>query len=131
MMDKTEKQYRENIGRRISQLRVNEKMTQKSLAEKMGVSGQQLHNYENGISNIAAHKIVLCAKALNKPISYFYETCEENFQRPTSNIVTLATEIDQLPKEGIDIMVSMMRNLNRMSEINAELERRKKKQVAA
>ena len=53
------------IGQRIKALREQKSISQIELAEKMGVSKQNLYKYENGIiSNIPSDKIEAAAAAL-------------------------------------------------------------------
>jgi|GEM_PF-2498089 len=124
MTEKTEQQIREDIGTRIYVQRYKAGFSQKDLANAIGVSGQMLHKYENGTSNITSQKLLLCAQALNKPVGYFYGDGEDEMQT-TSNILRIAAELDQLPPEGVDTIVDMMRNITRMAELCAEVERRK------
>lgn len=54
------------IGQRIKYLREREGISQIELAEKIGVSKQNLYKYENGIiTNIPSDKIEAIASALN------------------------------------------------------------------
>jgi len=53
------------IGRRIKELRRQQRLTLEELAEKIGTSKQTINRYENGIiSNIPSEKIVALAQAL-------------------------------------------------------------------
>lgn len=124
MNKKAERQYRRDIGSRIMIERQRMKLSQKELGVAIGVSGQQIQRYENGLSSMAVHKMVACAKTLNKPVGYFYGDGNDETVHTTSNILRLASEIDQLPKEGMDVILKMMRNLNRMADLCAEVERR-------
>jgi len=125
MLEKSEEQIRKDIGTRIYVQRYKAGFSQKDLAEVIGVSGQMLHKYENGSSNITSQKLLLCAKALNKPVGYFFGDGEDDGMQTSSNILRIAAELDQLPPEGVDTIVQMMRNINRMAELCAEVERRK------
>ncbi len=124
MIEKTEKQYKRDIGSRIMIERQRMGLSQKELGSYIGVSGQQMQRYENGLSSMATHKMAICAKALNKPVGYFYGDGNDENVPTTSNILKLASEIDQLPEEGMDVILNMMRNLNRVAELYAEVERR-------
>lgn len=55
-----------SIGKRIKALRENLNISQIELAERIGVSKQNLYKYENGIiTNIPSDKIEAIAKALD------------------------------------------------------------------
>jgi transcriptional regulator with XRE-family HTH domain len=48
-------------------------MTQVALAERMGLSYQQIQKYEHGTSRLSASQLCRLAEALDVPISYFFE----------------------------------------------------------
>jgi transcriptional regulator with XRE-family HTH domain len=51
-------------------------LTQKQLAEMLGVSFQQLQKYEKGVSRISPARLQMMASALDVPISFFFEGAE-------------------------------------------------------
>lgn len=61
------------IGQRIKERRKLLNLNQSELAEMMGFSYQQMQKYETGASHVSAGKLLLFAKILNVPPSYFYE----------------------------------------------------------
>lgn len=61
----------ENIGNLIRRLRRLSGMTQMSLAEKMGVTYQQVQKYEKGASELTIRRLRQVADALNVPVSTF------------------------------------------------------------
>lgn len=54
----------------IKQLRILRGMSQKELADKMGISAQQLNNYESGASSIGPKMTRALADALNVSAAY-------------------------------------------------------------
>jgi len=52
------------VGREIRELRRAKMMTQKDLAQMVGVTGAQLHRYETGATRIAASRLIAIADAL-------------------------------------------------------------------
>jgi transcriptional regulator with XRE-family HTH domain len=48
-------------------------LTQQQLAGMIGVTCQQAHKYERGINRVSAGRLHEIARALNAPITYFYE----------------------------------------------------------
>ncbi len=62
------------IGKKIYSLRMDRDMSRSDLAKKAGVSQQQIAKYEEAINKINASRLALLAKALNKDISYFFES---------------------------------------------------------
>ncbi|MEW6162648.1 MAG: helix-turn-helix transcriptional regulator [Nitrospirota bacterium] len=49
------KEFREIIGETLKKYRLAAKMSQMELAEKIGVSYQQLQKYEKGVNNISIY----------------------------------------------------------------------------
>lgn len=72
------------IGNKIYALRLARGMSRQELAENIGVTHQQLQKYEKGINRIAVGRLILIAKALHKPIDYFYNGYEEPQEEPVS-----------------------------------------------
>lgn len=62
-----------NIGALIRHLRRSKAMTQMELAEKMGISYQQVQKYEKGTSELTIKRLLQVADALSVPISTFIE----------------------------------------------------------
>ena len=55
-------------------------MSQPELAERVGVTFQQVQKYENGKNRISAGRLYEVAKALGVTIQYFYETAPRLLQ---------------------------------------------------
>ena len=63
----------DRVGGRIRERRIMLGMAQRQLAEMIGVSYQQAHKYERGVNRVSAGRLFEIARALNAPITYFYE----------------------------------------------------------
>ena len=61
------------LGRRIRLRRVELEISQSELAEKLGVSFQQVQKYEKGLNRVGAHRLQQTATALDVPITFFYD----------------------------------------------------------
>ena len=61
------------LGRRIRLRRVEIKISQSELADKLGVSFQQVQKYEKGVNRVGAHRLQQIASALNVPMTFFYD----------------------------------------------------------
>jgi transcriptional regulator with XRE-family HTH domain len=61
------------LGRRIRLRRVELEISQSELAEKLGVSFQQVQKYEKGLNRVGAHRLHQTATALDVPITFFYD----------------------------------------------------------
>jgi transcriptional regulator with XRE-family HTH domain len=62
-----------HVGARIRERRIMLGLTQQQLADLIGVTYQQAHKYERGINRVPAGTLYEIARALNSPITYFYE----------------------------------------------------------
>jgi transcriptional regulator with XRE-family HTH domain len=67
------KEFKKNIGEKLKRYRLAANMSQMALAEKIGISYQQLQKYEKGINNISIYRLQQISDALKIPISNFLE----------------------------------------------------------
>ncbi len=65
------------IGQRIRQLRRQAGVTQAQLAQKLGISAQQLQKYEKGSNKISASRLILLAEIFDLSVIAFLEGKEE------------------------------------------------------
>jgi transcriptional regulator with XRE-family HTH domain len=56
------------IGRNIRFFRIESGLSQTTLAERVGVSFQQLQKYENAANRVPASRLIRIARALNVPV---------------------------------------------------------------
>jgi transcriptional regulator with XRE-family HTH domain len=63
----------EELGKRIRLRRIEQKISQSELGDKLGVSFQQVQKYEKGVNRVGAHRLTQIASALDVPVTYFYE----------------------------------------------------------
>lgn len=62
-----------HVSQRIRERRLVLGMAQQHLAERIGLTFQQIHNYETGISRVSAGILNRMAKALGVEVGHFYE----------------------------------------------------------
>jgi len=65
------------IGRRLRQARLAENLTQDGLAQRLGISFQQVQKYENGSNRVSSSRLWAIGNALGLPITYFFEDLEQ------------------------------------------------------
>lgn len=68
-------------------------LSQQALADRLGITFQQVQKYEKGANRIAASRLVSIAGALNQPISYFLSE-GKGAVRPARNGVTQRPDQD-------------------------------------
>lgn len=60
------------VGRRIRSRRLGQKLSQTDLANKIGVTFQQVQKYEKGVNRVGAGRLERISEALEVPPSYFF-----------------------------------------------------------
>lgn len=78
------------IGQRLRVRRMMLKFSQSDLAEKVGITFQQLQKYENGSNRISASRLFSFSKFLNVPVSYFFDGYEN--ENPEVGMIMEASE---------------------------------------
>lgn len=66
-------EFKKNIGETLKKYRLAANMSQMALAEKIGISYQQLQKYEKGIDNISISRLYQISNALKVPIRNLFE----------------------------------------------------------
>jgi transcriptional regulator with XRE-family HTH domain len=62
------------VGRRVRSRRLECRLSQTELADKIGVTFQQVQKYEKGVNRIGAGRLQRISEALEVPISFFFGT---------------------------------------------------------
>lgn len=80
------------IGARVKLARKLMGLNQQQLGDAAGITFQQIQKYERGQNRISASRLLQIAKALNKPITYFYGDenvavgMDEQLMKPLKNL---------------------------------------------
>ncbi len=61
------------IGEMLKKKRRELGISQEELAERLGVTYQQIQRYENGVNKLNVENIQIIAEALDVPVSYFFD----------------------------------------------------------
>jgi len=62
-----------HVGSRIRSRRVMLGLSQKSLADAIGVKFPQVQKYEDGVNRLSASRLFAVSRVLGAPITYFFE----------------------------------------------------------
>ncbi len=81
-----------HLGKRLRRRRRLLGLTQQQLAQAIGIRFQQVQKYECGANRISAARIFQIAKALETPITYFYDGLSDD-----------KTEVAAVQNEGIEV----------------------------
>jgi transcriptional regulator with XRE-family HTH domain len=61
------------VGSRLRLLRTKTSMTQQGIAERLGISFQQLQKYEKGINRIGASRLQHLSQIFDVPVDFFFD----------------------------------------------------------
>lgn len=67
-----------HVGRRVRLQRTSIGMSQEKLGDALGLTFQQVQKYERGANRIGASRLWDLSRALDCPISFFFEEMEES-----------------------------------------------------
>lgn len=99
-----------NIGGLIRQLRKTLGMTQMELAEKMGLTYQQIQKYENGASELTIRRLKQVADALHVPGSIFIEGNNSPIKKLSDDEIEMLTIFRRLKdKSQMHMAVRILR----------------------
>src|SRR5690348_6824980 len=62
------------VGQRVRSRRLEQRLSQTELADRIGVTFQQVQKYEKGVNRIGAGRLQRISEALEVPISFFFGT---------------------------------------------------------
>ena len=95
------------IGVLIRKRRLALELRQEDLARVLEITAHQLQKYETGENRIAASRLVECARALDVPVAWFYQStsADENTKAQSETALTggeheLVERYRQLSAEG-------------------------------
>lgn len=101
------------IGERIRDQRKRIGFSQKELASRLDIVFQQLQKHENGTSRVPASRLYEIARALNTPISHFFDVNERESPRRASAISELSTIVGaqkgKLGKQVLELVAAFIK----------------------
>lgn len=109
------------IGKKLKNRRLMLNLSQESLAEKVGLTFQQIQKYEQGKNRISASRMYQFMKILNVESNYFFEGIEEfeaqneNNKKPLQPVISssLAKQIEEEIPKVIKLYGSIRDNADR------------------
>jgi transcriptional regulator with XRE-family HTH domain len=91
MVTKRDINIYKQIGEKIRKLRLMKGMSQKELARYVGVTYQQIQNYEKGKSKIPVDRLIEIAKAFEVSLDYFLKEFDNSHARVSDSEVAVLT----------------------------------------
>jgi transcriptional regulator with XRE-family HTH domain len=99
-MPRTFRDVDSSVSTRLRLRRKELGLTQADLANKIGLSFQQLQKYEQTKNRISAGILYALSKALGVPITYFFEDCERGSDKGRKQKAAKSLRPDQLNAEN-------------------------------
>jgi len=93
------------VGKQIKIARLEIGVSQTELGEAIGVTFQQIQKYEKGQNRVSVARLMMIARALCKPMEYFYE----DYQREAEAALTSSQAFlaDPFARDIIDAWVKL------------------------
>jgi len=102
MQENTNMAIYRQIGEKIRRLRQTKGLSQKDLASYVGVTYQQIQNYEKGKSKIPVDRLIKIAEALEVSLDYFLKEFDNNHNKVSeSELALLQTYYKNISSEKI------------------------------
>jgi len=98
------------VGRRARERRTLEGMSQSVVAERLGLTFQQIQKYERGANRISASRLYELAQLFDVPVAYFYEGMEAGNGAPPRDEVLTKRETLELVRAYYKITDPAMRD---------------------
>ena len=93
-----------HVGKCIKEMRDKENMSQKKLADLVGITFQQLQKYENGLNRVVASRLYDFSRVLRVPISYFFDGISNEIDEQSKRMETFNPNDDYcFAEEALDI----------------------------
>lgn len=94
------------IGERIKARRGQLKMARRALAERIGVTSQQLQKYETGINRVSASRLWSIAEHLDVDVVHFFDNIKDGTSAASPQADVLAGQ--NMDQDVIDILNAYM-----------------------
>ncbi len=119
-----------HVGERVRARRLELDMSQTDLANKVGITFQQIQKYENGANRVSASRLWQFAAILGVPVDYFFQGLGRN-DLPAAIANRLDAERrDAVPRDG-QIDADTVELARRIAKLDPELRKKLKGMLAA
>ena len=100
----------QHVGRRLRWRRQELKLSQQELADRLGVTFQQVQKYENGKNRVSAGRLFELARALETRITYFYEGMESVSAAIRRGAAEDAADFTgQIDSDAVDLVIAFQK----------------------
>jgi transcriptional regulator with XRE-family HTH domain len=109
-------EFNVNLGKKLSFLRQNRRLSQGELGDLLGVRAQQIHKYETGENKLSAERLKDCADVLGVSINYFFIEKLAPFNTEDAELLQLVSEFYSVPKDIRVEFLALIRKLRQFSQ---------------
>jgi transcriptional regulator with XRE-family HTH domain len=99
------------VGARIKHLRLRKGLSQTALGEQIGVSFQQIQNFEKGRNRVSARHLARFAQFFGVPVAALYSEVQLSDTKPRKHAVIRANAADK----NVDRLVTAIQSLKEES----------------
>ncbi len=100
----------QHVGRKLRWRRQELKLSQQELADRLGVTFQQIQKYERGANRVSAGRLFDLAQALETRIMYFYDGLDLVSAAARRGAAEDAAEFTgQIDKEAVDLLIAFQK----------------------
>ena len=92
-----------HVGARIRLRRKLLGLSQQQLAERLGLTFQQVQKYERGVNRVSASKLYETAQVLQAPVTHFFEGLEGEARAETKTDGEAAVTAFLMTSEGLEL----------------------------
>ena len=110
-----------HVGKRIRLRRLLAGINQAELAQRMGITLQQVHRYECGVNRVGASRLFDLARLLDVPIAYFFDEMGRDAVRaaPQSPLASATSAVSDLDLPMKREMLELIRAFNEIADTRA------------
>ena len=106
----------EHVGARICARRKLLQLSQKQMAEKLGITFQQIQKYEKGVNRIGAGRLYTIASILGVDIDYFFDGISQG-----AEAVMLLKAFYSLPAKARTALLMMLTSLKNREDLDNDV----------
>ena len=108
--------FNANLGKKLSFLRQNRRLSQGELGDLLGVRAQQIHKYETGENRLSAERLKNCSDILGVSINYFFIEKLAPFNTEDPELLQLVSEFYSVPNNIRVEFLALIRKLRQFSQ---------------
>ncbi|MCM0082308.1 helix-turn-helix domain-containing protein [Geomonas sp. Red32] len=99
------------IGKKIKEFRVSVGLTQEGLAERLGITFQQVQRFEKGTTKVNLSRLQQLAEILEVPVSAFFAESPNTVYNLTNEELRLLEAFKQVPKHVRGSVLDVVENM--------------------